>query len=251
MIAGSRILVTGAASGIGRAAVEDLAARGAAVAGLDRNGDQLHALVAELQRGGATALGVEADVAVLAEVEAAVRSASAELGGLDAAVNVAGIGGYTGDVVATPLDAWNVTLAVNLTGAFHVCRAVIPALRAAGGGSIVNVSSQYGLVGCLASPAYCASKAGLIGLTRCLAIDHAPDGIRANCICPGPVETQLLRASDAQTDVAGHERERTKGRLLAGRPGTTAEMADAIAYLLEAEFATGTILSIDGGWTAG
>lgn len=251
MIAGRRILVTGAASGIGRAVTAHLAASGAAVAGLDRNSDALHEVVAGLRLSGATVLGIAADVADYAQVAAAVGEAAAELGGLDAAVNVAGIGGYTGDVVATSLEAWSQVIDVNLTGAFHVCRAVVPALRDAGGGSIVNVSSQYGLVGCLASPAYCASKAGLIGLTRCLAIDHADDGIRANCVCPGPIDTPLLEASEAQTDVAKREYERTRGRLLARRPGTAEDVADAIAYLLEAEFATGTILSLDGGWSAG
>ncbi len=251
MIAGRRILVTGAASGIGRATCEHLARAGAAVAGLDRNRATLDDVIDAARTGGATAIGVEADVASFDEVEAAVSAVCTKLGGLDAAVNVAGIGGYTGDVVATPLDAWHRTVAVNLTGVFHVCRAAIPALRAAGGGSIINISSQYGLVGCLASPAYCASKAGLIGLTRCLALDHAGDGIRANCICPGPIETPLLRASEAQTDSAQRERARTEGRLLVGRPGTPTEIAEAVAYVLEAAFMNGAVLSLDGGWTAG
>lgn len=251
IIAGSRILVTGAGSGIGRAVCEHLAAKGASVAGLDRHTAALHDVISGLRSGDATAIGVAADVAVFEEVSDAVARASDELGGLDAVVNVAGIGGYTGDVVATGLDAWNATVAVNLTGVFHVCRAVIPVLREAGGGAIVNVGSQYGLVGCLASPAYCASKAGLIGLTRCLALDHAADGIRANCVCPGPVETPLLRASEAQTDAAKRERERTKGRSLVGRPASTTEVAEAIDYLLVASFVNGAVLTLDGGWTAG
>ncbi|MEO5632297.1 SDR family oxidoreductase [Gaiella sp.] len=251
MIAGSRVLVTGAGSGIGRALCEYLAARGAAIAGLDRNGAGLGRTIDELRSRGATTVGLEADVASFDEVNAAIGAAASAFEGLDAAVNVAGIGGYTGDVVETPLEAWEQTVGVNLTGVFHVCRAVIPLLRAAGGGSIVNVSSQYGLVGCLASPAYCASKAGVIGLTRSLAVDHARDRIRANCVCPGPIETPLLYASESQTDVAQREHERTHGRLLAGRPGTTTEVAEAIGYLLEAEFVNGAVLTLDGGWTAG
>ena len=251
MIAGTRILVTGAASGIGRSVCEHLARSGAAVAGLDRSSGALRDVVDGLRSRGAAAIGVDADIADFGQVERAVDTACDALGGLDAAVNVAGIGGYTGDVVDTPLSSWSETVAVNLTGVFHVCRAVIPALRAAGGGSIVNVSSQYGLVGCLGSPAYCASKAGVIGLTRCLALDHAADGIRVNCICPGPIDTPLLSAGEAQSEPAERESARTRGRLLIGRPGSTDEVAEAITYMLDATFMTGTVLTLDGGWTAG
>lgn len=243
-----RVLVTGAASGIGRSVCEHLVAAGASVVGLDRNAAALDETLVAL---GASATGVVADVGVFADVERAIHAACSESGGLDGAVNVAGIGGYTGDVTATSLSAWTETLAVNLTGVFHVCRAVIPLLRAAGGGSIVNVSSQYGLVGCVGSPAYCASKAGVIGLTRCLALDHASEGIRVNCICPGPIETPLLAASDAQVGPGERETTRTHGRLALERPGTPSEVAEAITYMLHATFMTGSVLSLDGGWTAG
>ena len=102
-------------------------------------------------------------------------------------------------------------LAINLTGVFHVSRATIPHLRAAGGGAIVNVASQFGLVGCLASPAYCASKAGLIGLTRAMAIDHTSEGIRVNCVCPGPIDTPMLAWTAATPELTARERARTAG----------------------------------------
>lgn len=251
MTTARRILVTGAASGIGRAVCEHLALGGAAVAALDREAAALHEVVANLQAQGATAVEAVADVADFEQVEQAVNAAAAELGGLDAAVNVAGIGGYTGDVTATSLPAWSATIAVNLTGIFHVCRAVIPLLRAAGGGAIVNVSSQYGLVGCAGAPAYCASKAGVIGFTQALAIDHAAEGIRVNCVCPGPIDTPLLAASDAQAESGRYERERTRGRLLVDGPGSPTDVAEAIDYMLGATFMTGSVLSLDGGWTAG
>ena len=110
-------------------------------------------------------------------MRAAVATAGERLGRLTAVVNVAGIGGYTGDIGQTSLADWARTLAVNLSGTFHVCRAALPLLRASGGGRIVTVSSQYGLVGGAGSPAYSAAKAGVIGLTRAMAVDHAAEGI--------------------------------------------------------------------------
>src|SRR6185312_15433201 len=149
----ARALVTGAASGIGRATAILLAGRGAAVACLDVNADGLAETAAAI---GERALPIPCDVTDLAAVEAAVSQAAADLGGLDAVANVAGVGDFTGDVAEIAPEEWARVLAINLTGPFHVSRAAIPHLRAAGG-AIVNVSSQFGLVGCLASPAYCAS----------------------------------------------------------------------------------------------
>jgi NAD(P)-dependent dehydrogenase (short-subunit alcohol dehydrogenase family) len=252
--AGERVLVTGAASGIGLATCERLVAEGTAVAGLDRNADGLAAAFAALEGSGRTVCTVVADVAERAAVDAAVAEAASRLGGLSGVVNVAGIGGWTGDVVQTDPADWDAVLAVDLTGVFHVCAATIPFLRESGGGSVVNVSSQYGLIGCIDSPAYCAAKAGLVGLTRAMALDHAEEGIRVNCLCPGPVETPLYAASEVQAGGLGErERERTRSRLPLGRIGTPAEIAGTIAFLLgtDAAYVTGAVLSVDGGWTAG
>ena len=166
---------------------------------------------------------------------------------------MAGIGGYTGDVTATSLADWRAVLDVDLTGVFLVSRAVIPFLRQAGGGVIVNVSSQYGLVGGAGFPAYCAAKAGVIGLTRAMAVDHAPEGIRINCVCPGTIDTPLLAAGAAHTELAERERERVRGRVLRGRAGQPEEVAELIAFLLGdgARNMTGSIITTDGGWTAG
>ncbi len=246
----ARALVTGAASGIGRATAVLLAERGAAVACLDVNADGLAETAAAI---GERALPLQCDVTDLAAVEAAVAQAAAELSGLDAVANVAGVGDFTGDVAELAPEEWARVLAINLTGPFHVSRAAIPHLRAAGGGAIVNVSSQFGLVGCLASPAYCASKAGLIGLTRAMAIDHTSEGIRVNCVCPGPVDTPMLAWTDATPELTARERSRTQGRNLAGRSGRPEEIAATIAFLLSADagFMSGSIVAVDGAWTAG
>jgi NAD(P)-dependent dehydrogenase (short-subunit alcohol dehydrogenase family) len=253
VVNGKRALVTGAASGIGAGTCRLLVEAGWKVAGLDRQADALDNQMNRLRDEGHTAVAVEADVSSWDEVEQATATAARELGGLDAAVNVAGIGGYTGDVVATSLDAWMAILGVDLTGVFLVSRAVIPFIRLAGGGGIVNVSSQYGLVGGAGFPAYAAAKAGVIGLTRAMAVDHAAEGIRVNCVCPGPIETPMLTADSAPNDLAKRERERVRNRLLLGRIGKPEDVGALVAFLLsdQARNMTGSVIATDGGWTAG
>jgi|SRR5689334_10588552 NAD(P)-dependent dehydrogenase (short-subunit alcohol dehydrogenase family) len=260
------VLVTGAASGIGLAVAARCLAEGAAVAALDRDGPALGRAVAELTADGRDRVtaglaadgrdrvtAVRADVADPEQVRAAVATTGERLGRLTAVVNVAGIGGYTGDIGQTSPADWARTLTVNLSGTFHVCRAALPLLRASGGGRIVTVSSQYGLVGGAGSPAYCAAKAGVIGLTRAMAVDHAAEGILVNCVCPGPIDTPMLRASAGHAELAAREAARTAGRVLLGGPGRPGDVAGMIAFLLgpDAGFLTGAVLTCDGGWTAG
>jgi NAD(P)-dependent dehydrogenase (short-subunit alcohol dehydrogenase family) len=244
--AARRVVVTGAASGIGRGTASLLVARGYTVAGLDRDPRVVDAM------GAIGATGVGADVTDFAQVERALGEAADAMGGLDGIVNSAGIGGYTGDVARTSLEAWRRVLAVNLDGTFHVCRAAIPHLRAARGGVIVNVSSEFGIVGCIASPAYVTAKAGIIGLTKAMAVDHAHEAIRVLCIAPGPVDTPLRDASLEQEEFDAIERKRAANRMPLARPAQVAEIAGAIVFLLsrDASYMTGTVLNVDGGWTA-
>jgi 2-keto-3-deoxy-L-fuconate dehydrogenase len=219
-----RALVTGGGSGIGAAVVRRLAA------------DGLEVTVADLAPG---ADGVVLDV----RDEAAVAAAMADV---DLLVNAAGIGSTT-DAPSTPVQVWDDVFAVNARGTFLCCKHAIPGMRERGGGSIVNVASIAGLVGLRNRAAYCASKGAVIALTRALAVDHVGDGIRVNAVCPGTVDSPWVRRL---VEEVGESIDTLRARQPMGRLGTTDEIADAVVYLATAEFATGTILTVDGGLTA-
>jgi len=238
-------LVTGAASGIGRAVAARLAAEGARVACLDRDAAGAEATAAAI---GGGALAWPVDVADAAAVQAAVSAAITELGGLHALCNAAGIGRFEhfGDLT---VEGWRAVLSVNLDGTFHVVRAALPALLAARG-AIVNVSSLAGLRGQAYSTAYCVSKAGVVSLTRCLAVEFAKQGLRVNCVCPGGVRTPFL-ANFAPPQGADPE---LLARLnLVPRLPEPEEVADTIVWLASDDAATlnGVALPMDYGTIAG
>jgi 2-keto-3-deoxy-L-fuconate dehydrogenase len=214
----TRALVTGGKSGIGAAVVAKLRERGLDVA------------VADLP---------EVDV----RDEELVRDA---VQGVDLLVNAAGIGSTT-NVVDTTLEVWENVMAVNARGTFLCCKHAIPGMIERGGGSIVNISSIGGLVGLKNRAAYCASKGAIVAFTKALALDHVADNIRVNAVAPGTVDSPWVRRL---VEDVGESLDALKARQPMGRLGTTDEIAEAILYLAFAEFATGTILSIDGGFTA-
>jgi len=226
-----RALVTGGGSGIGAAVAHRLADDGFDITVADLDPDTV---ATEL---GATALRL--DVRDEAQVAQAMD-------GVEVLVNAAGIGS-TSDAPGTSLEVWEDVFAVNARGTFLCCKHVIPGMKARGGGAIVNVASVAGLIGLKNRAAYSASKGAVIALTRALAVDHVGDGIRINAVCPGTIDTPWVQRLVAG---AGESLDALKARQPMGRLGTPEEVADAVLYLTTAEFATGTILTLDGGLTA-
>jgi len=223
--------VTGGGSGIGAAVAHRLADDGFDITVADLDPDTV---ATEL---GATALRL--DVRDEAQVAQAMD-------GVEVLVNAAGIGS-TSDAPGTSLEVWEDVFAVNARGTFLCCKHVIPGMKARGGGAIVNVASVAGLIGLKNRAAYSASKGAVIALTRALAVDHVGDGIRVNAVCPGTIDTPWVQRLVAG---AGESLDALKARQPMGRLGTPEEVADAVLYLTTAEFATGTILTLDGGLTA-
>jgi len=244
-------LVTGAGGGIGRETCRLFADEGARVVAVDIDTDSGNETVAQVEADHAgAAVFVEADVSQPDDCRAMIAAAEESFGRLDVLFNNAGImDPDDGDAVDTSPDTWNRTLAINLTGVFLGCKYGIPALKRAGGGSIINTASFVALMGA-ATPqlAYTASKGGVLAMTRELAVVHAREGIRVNSLCPGPLKTELLM-NFLDTD---EKKQRRLVHIPIGRFGEAAEMARAALFLAsdESSYMTGTEFVVDGGITA-
>jgi len=247
---GKVAVITGAGSGIGRVAASLFAAEGAQVVVADVVADHAASAVADITSAGGTAVAVTVDVADERQVATMVDAAVDTFGGLHVLFNNAGIFPEDdGGVLDTPPETWERVMAVNLKGVWLGCRAAVPAMLESGGGSIVNVASFVALMGAAtAQIAYTASKGGVLAMTRELAVEYARRGIRANSICPGPIETPLL--AELLSDPV--RRQRRLVHIPIGRFGRPDEIAKAALFLAsdDASFVTGSALVVDGGITA-
>ena len=251
-LAGKRALVTGGASGIGAATAERFAAEGAAVAIADLNGAGAEKHADEIRARGGTAVSLVADVGDDASVAAMTDETWEALGGVDILVNNAAIP-TIGTVETLASDEWDRVIDLDLSSIYRASRAIWPRFVEAGGGTILNTASVAGVIGMAGQHGYSAAKAGVVMLTKCMALDGAAQGIRANCVCPGFVETPMVNEYfDAQDDPAASRAAVNAAHPL-GRMGQPDEIASAFLYLAsdEARWVTGTALVIDGGLTAG
>jgi NAD(P)-dependent dehydrogenase (short-subunit alcohol dehydrogenase family) len=244
---GKVAIVTGAGGGIGAAICRRFAAEGAALIGVDVDAAALASMATSVRAASARVATLVADVAEEATAEAAVACARREFGGLDVLVSTAVCDVPLGPVTGLTLADWHRTMAVNLDGAFLLCKHAIPAMEAGGGGSIILIASQLGRVARAGRPWYCAAKGALIQLAKAMALDHAGQNIRVNSLSPGPVETARYLRNFDTLDAA-----RASHNTLVGRLGTPDEIAAGAVYLAgeESAFMTGADLLIDGGYTA-
>jgi NAD(P)-dependent dehydrogenase (short-subunit alcohol dehydrogenase family) len=249
---GKVALITGGASGIGRATALLFAQEGAAVSVVDIDEGGALSVVREIERGGGHALALCCDVSRSKDCQKAIAQTSVSFGRLDILFNNAGIIRRS-DVVHTTEDEWDRVMTVNVKSVFLMCKHAVPVMARRGGGVIVNTGSGWGLVGGANAASYCASKAAVVNLTRAMAIDHGGQGIRVNCICPGDTDTAMLRdeAQQLGADEMAFLADAADRPL--GRMGSAEEIAKAVLYLAsdESTYVTGTTLVVDGGGLAG
>jgi NAD(P)-dependent dehydrogenase (short-subunit alcohol dehydrogenase family) len=247
---GKVALITGAASGIGAATARRIAAEGGTVVLCDRDGAAAQQVAADLDA--AHHHAYQLDVTDLDRTQEVIDTVVDAFGGVHVLVSAAGVD-VCDTVPNTSPDEWRTILDVDLTGVYNSCRAVLPRFVAQGSGSIVTISSAIGTVGERNRSAYCAAKAGVENLTRAMALDHGPAGVRANCVAPGLIDTPLIRNGKVGgEDDPGAMQAMVDRHHALGRIGQPSEVASAIAFLAsdDASFITGAVLPVDAGWTA-
>lgn len=248
---GKTAIVTGGGTGIGRAIALTLGREGARVAVLGRRREPLQEVVGEMEQGGAKGKVIVCDVTRAEEIREAVAETERAFGAVQVLVNNAGRLSVS-TVESVSEEEWDQVMETNVKGPFLMSRAVLPLMRKAGGGSIVNIGSVLGLVAMKDRAPYCASKGGVTMLTRAMALDHAHENIRVNCICPSIVETELVKGLFADTEEGQRLRESRIGTLPLGRFGKPQDVAELAVFLAsdESSWLTGTAIPLDGGLTA-
>ena len=240
-------VVTGAASGMGLAVAQRLASVGHGVALLDLDGDAVIRAAEELGQGGTGAIGVQLDVTDRAAVDAAMARVRSELGRIEILVTSVGLDEFQTFTDIT-IEGWERMLAVNLTGTFHCVQSAIPDMLEAGWGRIVTISSSSAQSGANRMAHYVASKGGVVGLTKALAVEYAPNGITVNTIPPGFIDTPMARRAEARGDLPSIDA--VAARTPVRRAGTPEDIAAAAAFLCseDAGYITGQLIGVNGGW---
>lgn len=251
-LAGKVALVTGGASGIGRATAELFAREGATVLIADRDGAAGEMAVAALTAAGGRASFIRTDVALAHDCEAAVAATVTRYGRLDILFNNAGIT-RRANVIDTTEQEWDQVMAVNVKSIFLMCKFAVPVMQRQGGGSIINTASGWGLVGGKDAVSYCASKGAVVIMTKAMAVDHGPQGIRVNCVCPGDTDTPMLRNEAHQLGLEKNALVDAGASRPLMRVGQPPEIAQAVLFLASdrSSFVTGDALVVDGGGLAG
>jgi NAD(P)-dependent dehydrogenase (short-subunit alcohol dehydrogenase family) len=244
-------LITGGTSGIGEATAFLFAQEGARVAVTGRNESRGHAVTAKILERGGKAIFIRTDVRKAAECERAVSETVTALGGVDILFNNAGVF-YPQTALECSEEEWDLQIDINLKGTFLMSKYALPHMIAKGGGVIINNSSGWGIVGGDKAVAYCASKGGVVLLTKAMAIDHGKQGVRVNCICPGDVETPMLPEDARMRGMKWDDYLASCNNRPMGRIGTADEIAKAVLFLAseDSSFMTGAALVVDGGGTA-